>query len=223
MTGILAFFGLTQGFAVPVETVETTITTQNATQFVEVLKNNVNVRKAPETGVRIMKATMGKTFALVSTVDGWHEIRLDNGQTAYISASPNLTTVTSNQTIPLSMFDGFSGQYYKEYKELGEDLDKRLYEVDMLYRDGYVYVSQAISFFFPEEGTSRYYLTEYYLGTIENNRIVCKKMKVEQFDLCDLEEMTPQSFDDNEMEPGKTFVIDYSPTKKTFFVDGSDM
>lgn len=60
----------------------------------------LNVRNSPSTSSKVISTLKkGTSVTILSTANGWHNIRLANGQTAYVSASYiNNTTATTNTT-----------------------------------------------------------------------------------------------------------------------------
>lgn len=209
LTGVLAFFGLGYGYSVPVETEGSVVLAQTSVRYVEVRENNINIRKAPRTGAVIQKAKMGQTFRLISTVNGWHKIRLNNGTIGYVSASRNLTSVTDVQRIPSDLLSYFEAAGNYSYEDLGECH----VETCILERGPYVYVSMSAS-----KGDD-FSQIDYYLGTVQHNRIVCTKRKVtKQSPYIQLDTLNPSDFQN--MKPGESFILDYSPYEYTYYYKG---
>lgn len=186
--------------------------TDHVSDFVEVLRKNVNVRTAPVTGKVLFPARQGMLLELLETKDGWHKVQFNVDEIAYISADSTLTAVTAFTGIPVSAINAVEhGAFFIEP-------DKQC-SVHMQYRDGKVYIEKTVCHVRPGTGSMRYYLTEMYLGTVTDNMIFCNKRWVFQFNGKNLEDVTEQDF--NEDIPN--YIIYYSPTRKVFYMEGCEL
>lgn len=217
LTGVLALFGLGYGYSIPVETEGSVVLAQNSMRFVEVLKNNINIRTAPKTGSVIQKATTGQTYELIRTANGWHKIRLENGKIGYVSASRNLTSVTNVHRVPSDLTNYYESIATINYGKFGECRVQTF----ILDRGPYVYVQLSISGLDQSSDDAKYYQDEFYMGTIQHNRIVCTKKKVVKHPNFQMENMSPSDF--KAMQPDERLVLDYAPSEYTYYYKGQRM
>ena len=82
----------------PITPVAATLTTTSKTGTVKTAL--LNVRSSPSANSRILTTLRrGATVTITSTANGWHTIRLANGQTAYVSSNLISTTTQAINTI----------------------------------------------------------------------------------------------------------------------------
>lgn len=75
----------------------------SACRYVEVQKQNVNVRTTPIDGTPIILANQGQMMELLDFDRGWYKIRLNDGQEGYIS--DDLSEAVKSNIIPLKTFE----------------------------------------------------------------------------------------------------------------------
>lgn len=178
----------------------------SACRYVEVIRDNVNIRTSPRTGKAVAKAQTGMTFPLKGMDSGWYRLEMYDGSEGYVAGELACPWREADLRIPADALQK-SGQYV-------EADGVTLCNVSFTSRGGAVYMEVSRSLVDRNKGTMSYLYTTLYKGKADANRLVFTEAAEGPMLMADSPDI------DGKLKAVVPYTVYYSPAHCDFIVGG---